>query len=72
MDNELHRALASSALSLYRKESPNYRSGPGLDEPDEAAIIDLITDLLLLAKAFGENPIMIARSAMDHYEAEGA
>jgi hypothetical protein len=70
MDNELRRDLAASALAHYRSESPNYRSGPGLDEPDEQAIEDLIADLLHLAKRQGADPDAIAQMALIHIESE--
>lgn len=70
MDKQLRRDLAASALAHYRKENPNYRSGPGIEEPDEIAIVDLVADLLHLGISMGLEADHITLAAEQHVEEE--
>ena len=65
--NEERAARAKECLICFRSEHPDYR---GTDEPDEAALIDLFTDLMHLAKSMGQEPASLVRTAANHYEEE--
>lgn len=65
--NEKREQRAREALICYRSEHPDYS---GTDEPDEAALIDLFTDLMHLAKRMGQKPEHLVRTAANHFEEE--
>lgn len=50
MDNEHRRAFAAEAIATYRKRRA-FSNDPGYrDEPDEAVIGDMLTDLTTLLR----------------------
>lgn len=63
-----HRAHYT--LIEFRALHPDYRNSP--EEPDEAAFIDLFTDLMHLAKKMGQKPESLVRTAANHFEEEDA
>ena len=69
MDNEKRKQLARWALATFRLNHPDYFNHP--EEPDEQAIIDLMANLMHLAKEMGQNPAHLVQTAANHYEEEG-
>ncbi|MGW5960764.1 hypothetical protein [Methylorubrum thiocyanatum] len=75
MPNEAKRAeLALKALDAYLHEQSDIRRWcyrPPAEEIGESDIIDLVTDLLLLAEMKGFDPSEVTRKAEGHLRAEG-
>ncbi|MDR7035914.1 MULTISPECIES: hypothetical protein [Methylobacterium] len=75
MPTEDRRAeLAQKALDTYARQTaspPRWRSsGRRLHDVSECEIVDLITDLLLLARLRGHDPATIVGKAERHVYAE--
>lgn len=75
MPNKAKRAeLALKALDAYMHEQSDIRRWcyrPPAEEIGESVIIDLVTDLLLLAEMKGLDPCEVTRKAEGHLRAEG-
>ncbi|MBB2964686.1 hypothetical protein [Methylobacterium sp. R2-1] len=72
-DRAKHAALAQKALDAYLQEHDDIRSWCYLRTTDrigESDLIDLVTDLLLLAEMKGYDPCEVTRKAEGHLEAE--
>ncbi|QDI83693.1 hypothetical protein E8E01_15105 [Methylorubrum populi] len=74
MPNKAKRAeLARKALDAYLHEQSDIRRWcyrPPAEETGESVIIDLVTDLLLLAETEGLDPFEVTRKAEGHLRAE--
>lgn len=74
MPNKAKRAeLAQKALDAYLQEHSGIRRWcypPSDHEVGESDIVDLVTDLLLLAELRGHDPCEVTRKAEGHLRAE--
>ena len=74
MPDKAKRAeLAQKALDAYLHEHSSirrWRYPPGSDDIAECDIVDLITDLLLLAEMKGHHPSNVVRKVEVHLQAE--
>ncbi|MEE7457881.1 hypothetical protein MPAR168_02775 [Methylorubrum populi] len=74
MPDKAKRAeLAQKALDAYLHEHSGIRRWcypPASDDIGESDIIDLVTDLMLLAEAKGHDPCGVIRKAEAHLQAE--
>ncbi|AWN43008.1 hypothetical protein U8607_13570 [Methylobacterium durans] len=74
MPTEDRRAeLAQKALDTYARQivtQPRWRTARRLHDVSECEIVDLITDLLLLARLRGHDPATIVGKAERHVYAE--
>lgn len=74
MPNKAKRAeLAQKALDAYLQEQSDIRRWcyrPPAEDIGESDIVDLVTDLLLLAELKGLDPCEVTRKAEAHLQAE--
>lgn len=73
LDKAKHAYLAQKALDTYLSEHNDLRRWcflPPSNDIGESDIIDLMTDLLLLAELKGYDPCEVTRKAEKHLEAE--
>jgi hypothetical protein len=72
MPTEARAALARKALDLYLREHRSERRWryPADSDIAECDVIDLMTDLLLLAKLSGHDPCSVLRKTQVHLDAE--
>lgn len=72
MPTEARAALARKALALYLQEHTSERRWryPANNDVAECDLIDLMTDLLLLAKLSGHDPCSLLRKTQVHLDAE--
>lgn len=72
-DKVKHAELAQKALDAYLHEHSGIRRGchpRASDVIGECDIIDLVTDLMLLAEAKGHDPCGVIRKVEAHLQAE--